>query len=60
MDCRARHVEKRLLRAGAEEEDGGERGGEAKREDWRRVLWFELNEESQPRAEGRSMFAIEV
>jgi hypothetical protein len=47
------------LRVGAEE-DGGERGGEAKREVWRRGLWVVWAEESQPSAEGSSMFAIGI
>ena len=42
------------------EEGGGERGGEAKREDWRRGLWVVWEEESQPSAEGSNMFAIGV
>lgn len=48
-----------MLRVGADE-DGGERGGEAKREVWRRGLWTVWVEESQPSAEGSSMFAIGI
>jgi hypothetical protein len=41
-----------------DEEDGGERGGEAKSADWYRVFGVCCDcEESQPRAEGSSMFA---
>lgn len=49
-------MEKRFVRAGAEEEEGGESGGLAKREVWRRGLDVELSQDS---AEGRSMSAIE-
>lgn len=48
-----------MLRVGAEE-DGGESGGEAKREVWRRDFWVVWAEESQPSAEGSNMFAIGI
>lgn len=62
MEWRARHVEKRLLRAGGvdveEEDGGGERGGEAKSmRDWNLVFGVEGCEGSHAKADGRSMVA---
>lgn len=42
--------------AGREAEGGGERGGDAKSADWKRVLGV-WREESQPSADGSNMFA---
>jgi len=42
------------------EEDGGESGGDAKRELCRRDLWVVWAEESQPNAEGSNMLAMGI
>jgi len=43
-----------------EEVDGGESGGDAKRADWYRALGALVAEESQEKAEGSNMIALDV
>jgi hypothetical protein len=54
MLWRARHVE-RMVCAGFECEDWGERGGDAKRADWKRVFGVEVG--SHDNALGSSIIA---